>query len=329
MGALLALLAAGCQDWDRKSTPPTDLSAPPEKVQARLRSENTDLPGLVEDMHRARKAYLEQLTRLEKLYLEMGDVNRANWARRQRERTESVEVYPFLGEEAPEAGPRVAPSERIAQADALFDQAKGLLNQVRGVPLAGFLEGNRKKARDAMELFKELIRKYPKSDKVDDAAFYVAEIYKEYLRKDDPDDELSIKYYRWAVELDPKTPHAARFQWAVVEDFRRHNRKQAIELYRDVLNNETHNASNLRFAASRIEQLTDEEGSHLRPREEREPAGGELRSEPAPGVAATEPRRATPKDGAAHSTADREPARAADRPNDDEHAPPPAGSPKP
>lgn len=284
-----ALAVAGCQDWNRHSTPPTDLSAPPAAVQARLKQENTDVPGQVEDMLRSRRAYLEQLTRLEKLYLEIGDLNRANWARRQRERTEIVDVYPYLSEEPVEAKVTVAPEQVIPEADALFEKAKAKLNEVRGKPLIGFMDVNREKSREALNLFKELINKYPKSDKVDDAAFYCGEIYKEYLRKEDPDDELSIKYYRWAVQLDPKTPHAARFQWAVVEDFRRHDRKAAIELYRQVLEHEPHNLSNQRFAASRIEQLTDEEGSHLRPREEKEPGGGELRPAGAAPAALAQP----------------------------------------
>ncbi|MCK6458021.1 MAG: hypothetical protein L6Q92_16015 [Phycisphaerae bacterium] len=282
--AATGLGAVGCQDWNRRSTPPTDLSAPPEVVQARLKAENVDVPGQVEDMHRARAAYLEQLTRLEKTYLEIGDVNRANWARRQRERTEGVEVYPFLADLPQEARVDVAPEQSIPEADALYDKAMAKLKEFRGVPLTGFLEANRKKAREALEMFKELLRNYPKSDKVDDAAFFCGEIYKEYLRKEDPDDELSIRYYRWAWQLDPKTPHAARFQCAVVEDFRRHNRKAALELYRLVLEEETHNQSNLRFAASRIEQLTDEEGSHLRPRPEKEPVGSNAAGSTPPGA---------------------------------------------
>lgn len=275
--ALLCL--GGCQDWNRRTPPPTDLSEPPDQVAKRLKESGVDMPGSVEDMLRARKAYLEQLRRLEKLYLEIGDVNRANWARRQRERTEAVEVYPYLSEKPTEASVEVAPETSIPEADALFNQAKAKLDSVRGKPLLGFLDTSRERAREALAMFQKLLREYPKSDKVDDAAFYCGEIYKEYLRKEDPDDELSIKYYQWAWELDPKTPHAARFQCAVVEDFRRHNRKRAIELYNEVLLNETHNQSNLRFAASRIEQLTDEEGSHLRPRPEREPLAGELKAD--------------------------------------------------
>ncbi len=259
--------------------PPTDLSQPPDKVQAQLRDDGADVSASVEDMLRSRSAYLEQLKRLEKLYLELGDVNRANWARRQRERTELVESYPYLSTKPVEANTKVAPEEKIPEADALYNKAIAKYKEVHGVPLAGFLDMNREKARQALALFQELLKKYPKSDKVDDAAFYCGQIYKEYLRKEDPDDELSIKYYEWSWELDPKTPHPARFQCAVVEDFRRHNRKRALELYHEVLVDETFKNSNCRFAASRIEQLTDEEGSHLRPREEKEPSGGELRTE--------------------------------------------------
>src|SRR6185436_20706918 len=65
--------------------------------------------------------------------------------------------------------------------------------------------------------------------------------------------------------LDPQTPHPARFQCAVVYDFRKHDRSRAIELYHNVMENETNNSSNVRFSATRVEQLTDEEHSHVRP----------------------------------------------------------------
>jgi hypothetical protein len=102
---------------------------------------------------------------------------------------------------------------------------------------------------------------------VDDCAFYCGEIYKEYLRDDDPDNELAVRYYKWAFALDPQTPHNARFQCAIVHDFRRHDRVRALELYHQVLDTEENGSlSNMRFAATRIEQLTDDEFSHLRPR---------------------------------------------------------------
>lgn len=237
--------------------------------------EMANMPDLVERMEATRQSFLAvqqqyvvQLREIERAYLVAGDTVRADWARRQRERVEQVKLqtYPYLTSEAPEQRVQVAPEQSIPEADDLYNQAKGILNEVRGVPLAGALQHNKKKARQALALFQQVLTDYPKSDKVDDCAFYCGEIYKEYLRDDDPDDELALRYYRWAVELDPQTPHAARFQAAVVWDFRRHNRAKAIEMYHQVLETEeNNNMSNQRFAATRIEQLSDDDRSHLRP----------------------------------------------------------------
>jgi hypothetical protein len=80
--------------------------------------------------------------------------------------------------------------------------------------------------------------------------------------------------------MNPNTPHPARFQAAVVYDFRRHNRDKALELYRQVMDlEEAGNVSNSKFSATRIEQLIDDDFSHLRPAEPRERLG-----EPEPGV---------------------------------------------
>ena len=237
--------------------------------------EMANMPDLVEQMEATRQSYLAvqqqyvvQLREIERAYLVAGDTVRADWARQQRQRVEQIklETYPYLTSEPAEHRVQAAPEQSIPEADEIYTRAKGILDEVRGVPLAGALEYNKKKCRQALELFKQILSDYPKSDKVDDSAFYCGEIYKEYLRDEDPDDELALRYYKWAVELDPQTPHAARFQAAVVWDFRRHSRAKAIELYHLVLETEENgNMSNQRFAATRIEQLSDDDRSHLRP----------------------------------------------------------------
>lgn len=260
---------SGCEGVGRKhdprvleiTPPPSDRDSSPDG--ARL----ANFPDLVEEMVVTREKYIQQLVQIERAYLLAGDLERANWARRQRTTTESVN-YPYLAAGATEQRVQVAPEQSIPEADAVYNEALGLLNQVRGVPFAGHLKANKDKARKALDLFKKVLDEYPKSDKVDDCAFYCGEIYKEYLREDDPDDELSVRYYQWAVALDPQTPHAARFQCAVVYDFRRHDRTKALELYHQVLDSdENQNESNARFSATRIEQLTDETRSHLAPEE--------------------------------------------------------------
>jgi tetratricopeptide (TPR) repeat protein len=274
-----AAIVIGCEGINRKhDNRVLELSGPVETSLTGQRggsAEMVDYPELIERMEATRQSflavreqYIVRLREIERAYLIAGDTVRADWARHQRETVEKLELktYPYLTAEAPEQRVEVAPEQNLPAADDIYNKALTLLNEVRGVPLAGHLEHNKKKAREALELFRRVLEEYPKSDKVDDCAFFCGEIYKEYLRDDDPDDELAIRYYRWAAQLDPQTPHAARFQCAAVYDFRRHDRAKAIELYHQVLETEENgNMSNQRFAATRIEQLTDEEGSHLRP----------------------------------------------------------------
>jgi hypothetical protein len=282
----------GCEGISRKhDSRVVDLNPPPGDRDASPAGERlANFPDLVEEMMVTRQKYIHQLITLERSYLLAGDDAKADWARHQREATEAVEVYPYLTPGASEQRVEVSPEASIPEADAIYSQALDLLNQVRGVPFTGHLAANKEKAKKALDLFKKVLREYPKSDKVDDCAFYCGEIYKEYLRDDDPDDELSIRYYQWAVALDPQTPHAARFQCAVVYDFRRHDRTKSLELYHQVLEtNENNNESNCRFSATRIEQLTDETRSHLTPQEPLRPVPAEPVSASPPPPSTSEP----------------------------------------
>jgi tetratricopeptide (TPR) repeat protein len=301
---LFAAFAAvtGCEGISRKHDPRVgDINPPPGDRDAMPGSERlANFPDLVEEMMATRQKYVHQLITLERSYLLAGDDAKANWARRQREATEAVEVFPYLTPGAVEQSVDVAPEASIPEADAIYNEAHGLLDQIRGIPMAGHLKANKEKARKALDLFKKVLREYPKSDKVDDCAFYCGEIYKEYLRDDDPEDELSVRYYQWAISLDPQTPHAARFQCAVVYDFRRHDRTKALELYHQVLDtDENQNESNARFSATRIEQLTDEDRSHLTPNEPLRPVPAEPVPSTTPPPARNQPPAAkTPARGA-------------------------------
>jgi tetratricopeptide (TPR) repeat protein len=269
--AVLAATVVGCEGIARKhdSRVGVDVQPPPMGGEGLVAAEDMpNIPDRVESMMAAREAYIKEMLALERGYLLLGDTVRANWARRQREVTEGNEVYPYLTDAAPEQRVVVAPEESIAEADKLYAEGLEVFESIQSLPLGAIIKQGSEDPRRAMRLFKRVLSEYPKSDKVDDAAFYCGEIYKEYLREDDPDNELAVRYFRWAFALDPTTPHPARFNCAVVYDYRLHNRAKAIELYHRVLETEeAGNNSNQRFAATRIEQLTDDEGSHLRPRD--------------------------------------------------------------
>ncbi len=267
----LFVALVGCEGVDRKHDARlgVDIEPPPEDVQAIDEPvEIANFPDLVEEMMATRERHLQQLMELERAYMLSGDTVHANWARRQRELTEKIEVYPYLLAGTPEEAPEIMPLEAIPEADGTYAEAVKLVEEVRTLPFGGHLEANKKKAQRALRLFKSILQEYPTSDKVDDCAYLCGEIYKEYLRDDDPDNELAVRYYQWAFALDPETPHPARFQCAVVYDFRRHDRVRALDLYHQVLEtDENGNESNARWAASRIEQLTDDTRSHLSPKE--------------------------------------------------------------
>ncbi len=289
--AILAVTVIGCEGIARKhdSRVGVDIQPPPLNDEGLVAAEDLpNIPDKVEVMMAARQAYIKEMLALERSYLMHGDTVRANWARRQREVTEGNEIYPYLTDEAPEQRVAVAPEESIPEADKLYAEGLKMFESLQNLPFGAMIKQGGEDPRTALRLFKRVLSEYPKSDKVDDAAFYCGDIYKEYLREDDPDNELVVRYYRWAVALDPATPHPARFNCAVVYDWRLHNRAAAIELYHQVLDTEeAGNNSNQRFAATRIEQLTDDEGSHVRPREPGttvRPAG-ETRDDIAPATA--------------------------------------------
>jgi len=306
--SVIVIALCGCEGWNRKHDYTVVDVKPPAEDAEIVKTRSNDVANFadkVEELMETRERYLGQLRDLERLYLQAGDSGKAGWARRQRAMTEAVEVYPYLTAAPAEHRAEVSPQESIPEADAVYNKALAIHNQVKLIPLAGALSSNKKKAKESLDLFKQVLNKYPTSDKVDDCAFYCGEIYKEYLREDDPDDELSVRYYQWAAALDAKTPHPARFQCAVVYDFRRHDRARAIELYNQVLETEENgNNSNQRFSASRIEQLTDEQYSHLKPQLSKRAVAGEPQSEPVSG----EPRSARKSgESSVRPAADKEP----------------------
>lgn len=105
----------------------------------------------------------------------------------------------------------------------------------------------------AANTFRRLIERHPSSDKIDDAAFFLGEIHKEYFPSQE---EIAVTWYERAWTWNPQTPHPARFQAAVVYDYRLHDRDHALELYRGVTANESATAANMRSAERRIEELT-------------------------------------------------------------------------
>ncbi|MEK6676196.1 MAG: hypothetical protein AABZ47_11160 [Planctomycetota bacterium] len=207
---------------------------------------------LVEAVVSHRAQYVQNLEALRDYYGSRGYAAKRSWAEYELSGLKKVKTFLYLNEaEVPTA--RLQPTDSVGEADAMYDRAMELMRKGgHGVPIFY----REKVMVEAADVLRELIEKYPASDKIDDAAYFLGEIHKEYL----PGQELiAVKWYERAWTWNPDTPHPARFHAAVVYDYRLHDRDRALELYKAVVEGETKIQSNVRFAQRRIGQLASGE----------------------------------------------------------------------
>lgn len=219
----------------------------PEHVDIQVAE--TQEVDLVEALVESRAQYHRHLETLRDYYRARGYVMKEKWAAFELEGLRSVKAFRYLLEaEIPSDALRAGDS--IPEADAMFAQGEELMR--RGGHNVPVLYRQDMMIR-AAATFRDMIERYPTSDKIDDAAFLCGEIHKEYLKDQEV---IAVRWYERAWTWDPNTPHPARFQAALVYDYRLHDRTRALELYREVAGNEEGGAD-ARFAIRRIGELTE------------------------------------------------------------------------
>jgi tetratricopeptide (TPR) repeat protein len=85
----------------------------------------------------------------------------------------------------------------------------------------------------ALAKYNDVIKKYPSSDKIDDAAYNAGVIY-EYFK----DYSIALLYYKRAFQWDPDTIYPARFRAARVLDKNLHRNDEALQLYQQAVKTE-------------------------------------------------------------------------------------------
>ncbi|NLX21046.1 MAG: hypothetical protein GXY55_05150 [Phycisphaerae bacterium] len=210
---------------------------------------------LVEELLLHRAMYTRLLEALATYYTERGNDIKAAWARTElHDLRRYVKPYRYiLDAEVPAATLR--PTESIAEANKLYDEAWALMRK-GGHGVAIFY--NEAVMKQALVKFKNLIDQYPTSDKIDDAAFWIGKIHKEYFQE--KDNTLAIEWYKRSIDWNPQTTNPARFEIAVVYDYRLHERENALQWYQRVIDEEGDlDGTNTAFAYTRIRQLTAEQ----------------------------------------------------------------------
>lgn len=247
---VLLNILVGCGDIDRSSdklalvsTREASGSAPTLQV---AEAGETDV---VEQMTVNRDAYRKGLEALADYYTRQGNNMKLNWAKKELAALDSMPHYRYVVDAAL-AGPSLKPTVSIPEADSLYKDAVGLEDRARGAVV--IVDENL--LRQALEKYNLLIRQYPTSDKIVDAAYKAAGIYEHFQ-----DYSVAILYYQRVFQWDPGTTYPAVFKMAYVLDRHLHRYNEALELYQQAASDENLGFSYKTFAETRIQELTQKE----------------------------------------------------------------------
>ncbi|MBM4017969.1 MAG: tetratricopeptide repeat protein [Planctomycetes bacterium] len=201
--------------------------------------------GLVEEVARTRKAYARGLMALKDFYMARGMAAKIEWINSELDAYQKVPKIQYLSV-AEVAGPGLRPTRRIAAADQLFEEGM----HYKDYP--AFPPGKKDYLKIALEKFQTVIEKYPESDKIDDAAFRMGEIYGGWYFQDYA---RAVECYQRCWEWNPETEHPALFKAAKIYEENLKNGVKAVELYNRVVA-EYPNEDLKKQAVDRIKALT-------------------------------------------------------------------------
>jgi hypothetical protein len=238
-----------------KAGKPSDVQIEMAEAQVRPTPRETDLRGvgevgIAEEVIRARKAYDRALLALRDHYTARGTAVKLGWVDSEIQAFDKVPKIQYLTV-AEIAGPNLRPIRRIEAADQLYEE--GMQN--KNYPAMPFPMSNPGKdayLKKALEKFQTIIEKYPESDKIDDAAFRMGEIYGGWYFNDPT---RAVECYERCWTWNPKTESAALFNAAKIYEEKLNNRTKAVELYNRVLV-ENANEELQKQAVDRIKALT-------------------------------------------------------------------------
>ena len=204
---------------------------------------------IVEQVAADRQAYRKGLESLALYYKKTGTNMKLDWANKELGALDAIPQYNYIIE-AGVAGPELKASVSIPEADELYAQATAMEEKAGALVVVK----DEDLLRKALEKYNLLIRKYPTSDKIDDAAYRAAAIYVHFK-----DYTIAMLYLQRTYEWDPETPYAARFEVAYILDEYLHRRAEALNAYQQAmkaLRNEYEFPQWRLFAEKRIAELT-------------------------------------------------------------------------
>lgn len=247
---LAVVLAAGLLGGCNGNNSGESLVDPLTEAEGADLQRNTEVQ-LVEQMARYRGQYQQYLEVLNEFYDQQGNNLKAGWAQEELDHLKQGPRREYLVI-AEVAGPNLQARETIGEADELYLEGMAYVKEGRGA--LGKLFLNKKKFYLAIDKFNELITNYPTSDKIDDAAFQIGEVYRHYLE----DYTRALLYYQRVWQWDAQTPMPARFAMARIYDEHLHDRIKALHYYEQAINLESDRPKNVVYAQNRIDAINEE-----------------------------------------------------------------------
>jgi len=239
----------------------------PEVIEQITPSAATEI-AMAEELAQTRLAYHRQLEKIKSFYEQSGNQLKLEWVERELKALDSTPRYRYVLQ-AEVAGSDLRAKDSIPKADVLYKEALDIYNHtdlIFPIPMLVKHEDialhhptmyvSNKRLQRALNKCNDLIRDYPTSDKIDDAAYYAGLIHEHF-----GDYSIAVLYYKRAFQWDSLTPYPARYKAAKILDYQLLERDQALPLYRESLVKEAqyHNASDT--IAMRIEELAGDPNS--------------------------------------------------------------------
>ena len=199
---------------------------------------------LVEKLLAARRDYQVALEQLRTHYQSVGDVERARWAEDELKLYHRVPKQAYRLElDVPP--PTLQPAYNISEANELYKRAMTFKDKGYG---DSYIDNQRR----AELLLQQLLTSYPQSDKIDDTAYMLGDIYesKAYAQY-----RRAALYFERCFQWNQKTHFDARLRAARLYDKRLLERSHAIELYKEVTSHET-DPRHIQEAQKRLGELS-------------------------------------------------------------------------
>jgi tetratricopeptide (TPR) repeat protein len=222
---LLSVLV-GCQGVDRGE----GQLIPQGRRQALGPAKVVDITGtseadIVEQMAVNRQAYYQGLELLVGYYMRTGNNMKLEWAQKELAALNTMPKYNYIIEAVTIPGNNKAIAS-IPEADDIYYDAEEMNKEAGTLPILK----NENQLRLALAKYNDVIKRYPTSDKIDDAAYNAGVIY-EYFK----DYSIALLYFQRTYQWDPETPHPARFRAARILDQRLHRKDEALQLYQQAV----------------------------------------------------------------------------------------------